>query len=62
MTTKSSVPLMRIWDQFNEYVSNELMFDSPPHEILGFSEWAEAHFGVSKEESIDWFYKYAEKL
>lgn len=60
--TKFTTPFTRIWDQFNEYVSSELMFDSPLHEILGFPEWAEAHFGVSKEEATEWFCQHAERM
>lgn len=60
--SKSETSLTRIWDQFNEYVSNELMFDSPPEEILGFPEWAEAHYGVEKNKTEEWFYKHADVL
>lgn len=57
MTTRAlGLPsMMEVWEKFNEYVSNELMYDESPSEILGFPEWAEAHFGVSQEVATNWF-------
>ena len=57
----SEVSLEKVWELFNEYVNNELMFDSPAEEILGFPEWTEAHYGIPKDQSEQWFYQYADQ-
>lgn len=53
--------LVKVWESFNEYVSNELFFDSSLSEVLGFPEWAEAHYGVSQQDAENWFIMNADK-
>lgn len=43
--------LQKIWELYNDYVNQSLMFDDPVDEILGFDEWAEAHHGTARHEA-----------
>jgi hypothetical protein len=51
--------LEKVWEKFNDYVSDALMFDNTPSEIAGFPEWAEMHYGVSQEDATNWFCEHA---
>jgi hypothetical protein len=61
MTTRQlgKLSLGKVWEKFNEYVSNELMYDNSLSEISGFPEWAEMHFGIDQEAATDWFCEHA---
>lgn len=40
--------LQQIWELYNKYVNDCLMFEDVPEEILGFDEYADLHHGVER--------------
>ena len=50
------MPLLQaILESYHDYVNHELMFDSPPEEILPFAIWAAFHHGVEQREAQDFY-------